>query len=374
MADNMPRWFNPDESESFGIGAAKGAVAETGDFLQAGIDAANKYHDWEIKYKDGVATVHHDMDMETNKEYMAEHQQLEAIKTSYNNEAARLEQREAYTRAHPIASLLSNVASAMAENPKNPGWVQSLGRFAAAENPTPDALARQRMGVQQGIAGILKEEAGLTGEMAAVGARKEAARERDLVHQETKEYHGILASEAQERIKNTEMTRGQSMIRTQSIPKDLAAAKRLFPHLDEDEVRSLQSGQEQNRAWLKEKSDAALQLSKAKMTFAASFKAVQGDKPMKPEDGIKLIASLTRTLSAMKQAREFKKMSIDSNPFMSADDKLKAAQELETDTDGISSMEDQLKQAQDIVKQRTAGKQAPAPAAGGGKAAPLWRP
>ena len=230
------------------------------------------------------------------------------------------------------------------------------------------------MQVQGGIAGILKEEAGLTGEMAAVGARKEAARERDLVHKETSDYHGILASEAQERIKNTEMTRGQGMIRTQSIPKDLAAAKRLFPHLDEDDVKSLQSGQEQNRAWLKEKSDAALQLSKAKMTFAASFKAVQGDKPMKPEDGIKLIASLTRTLSAMKQAREFKKLSIDSNPFMSADDKLKAAQELETDTDGISSMEDQLKQAQDIVKQRTSGSRAPAPAAGGGTAAPLWRP
>jgi hypothetical protein len=352
---------------------ARGALAETGDFIQAGLDDAKKFHDWEITHKGGVSTVTHTMDGETNKQYMAEHQQLEAIKTSYNEETSRLATREANLRAHPIAGLLANFASAFASNPKNPGWVQSLGKFAAAENPTPDALMRERMKIQGGIAGILKEEAGLTGEMAAVGARREAATERDLVHQETHDYHGILASEAQERIKNTEMTRGQSMIRTQSIPADLGQAMKLFPHLSREDVQSLQSSQAQNKAWLTEKNDAALELSKQKTRFAASFKAVQGDKPMKPEDGIKLIASLTRTLSAMKQAREFKKLSIDSNPFMSADDKLKAAQELETDTDGISAMEDQLKQAQDIVKQRTAGKQAPAPA-GGGTAAPLWRP
>jgi hypothetical protein len=353
------------------FGPARDAVAESADMLQAGVDDSKKYHNWNIEYKDGEATVTHEMDEETNKQYMAEHQQLEAIKTSYMEEAARLEQREATARAHPIAGILANVASAMAENRRNPGWVQSLGRFAAAENPTPDALARQRMGVQQGIAGLLREEAGLTGAMATVGARREAARERELVHQETKDYHGILASEAQERIKNTEMTRGQQMVRTQSIPADLGQAMKLFPHLSREDVQSLQSSQAQNKAWLAEKNDAALELAKQKTRFAASIKAVQGDKPMKPEDGIKLIASLTRTLSAMKQAREFKKMSIDSNPFMSADDKLKATQELETDTNEISSMEDQLRQAQDVVKQRTSGARTPA---AGGAAAPLWRP
>ena len=353
------------------FGPARDAVAESADMLQAGVDDAKKFHDWEIKYEDGVQTVTHKMDAETNKRYMAELQQLEAIRTSYNNEAARLEQREATARAHPIAGILANVASAMAENRRNPGWVQSLGRFAAAENPTPDALARQRMGVQQGIAGLLKEEAGITGAMATVGTRREAARERELVHQETKDYHGILASEASDRLVNTEMTRGQQMVRTQSIPADLGQAMKLFPHLSKEDVQSLQSSQAQNKAWLAEKNDAALELSRQKTRFAASIKAAQGDKPMKPEDGIKLIASLTRTLSAIKQAREFKRMSIDSNPFMSADDKLKATQELETDTDEISSMEDQLKQAQDVVKQRTSGARAPA---AGGAAAPLWRP
>ena len=158
------------------FGNATGAVGETGDMLAAGAADAQKRLDWRIENKGGEQTASLEMDMETFKQFQEERKQLEGIKASYNNEVARISQREEQTRAHPIASILANVAGAMAQNPKNPGWVQSLGKFASAENPTADALMREKMQVQGGIAGLLKEQAGITGEMAQVGARTSAAR------------------------------------------------------------------------------------------------------------------------------------------------------------------------------------------------------
>jgi len=153
------------------FGNATGAVGETGDMLAAGAADAKKYLNWTIEHKDGKQKAVYDMDMETSKEFQSQLKQLDAIKTSYNDEVNRISQKEAQTRAHPIASILANVASAFAQNPKNPGWVQSLGKFAAAENPTADALMREKMQVQGGIAGLLKEQAGITGAM--VGEQRE---------------------------------------------------------------------------------------------------------------------------------------------------------------------------------------------------------
>lgn len=163
---SRPDWFTP----------AAGAVGETGDMLTQGAADAQKHLDWTIEHKDGVQTASLEMDMETFKQFQQEREQLQKIKESYNNEAQRLEQREQQTRAHPIANLLSNVAGAMAQDPKMPGWVHALGKTSLQLNPTADALAERRMGVQGGIADILKQEAGLTGEMAAVGARTASAR------------------------------------------------------------------------------------------------------------------------------------------------------------------------------------------------------
>ena len=195
------------------FGNATGAVGETGDMLAAGAADAKKYLNWTIEHKDGKQKAVYDMDMETSKEFQSQLKQLDAIKTSYNDEVNRISQKEAQTRAHPIASILANVASAFAQNPKNPGWVQSLGKFASAENPTADALMREKMQVQGGIAGLLKEQAGITGEMAQVGARTAAMR---------------MGAQKETRLAINEVATHLTAIATKGNPIDPQLAKSMF--------------------------------------------------------------------------------------------------------------------------------------------------
>ena len=154
MSSNPPDWFTP--------------VEDSADMLQSGQDDAGKFLDYTIEHKDGVEKVALDLDMATFKQLLSERKQLDAIRQSYSNEAARLGGQEQQLRAHPIANILANVAGAMAETPKMPGWVQSLGKTARALNPTPDELMSRRFGMQEGIAGILSKEAGVTEKIGGV--------------------------------------------------------------------------------------------------------------------------------------------------------------------------------------------------------------
>ena len=83
------------------FGPARDAVGETGDMLQAGVDDSKKYMNSKISDVNGDRKVELEMDIETFKQFQEERKQLEAIKTSYNDEAARLATREAY---NPSAS------------------------------------------------------------------------------------------------------------------------------------------------------------------------------------------------------------------------------------------------------------------------------
>jgi hypothetical protein len=100
---------------------------------------------------------------------------LASILGSMQVESDRLKAREDAARANPIMNALTNIAAGLAQNdPTLPGWVRALGATSARLNPTPDALAHQRFGVMDAMAGVTEKSAGLalqSGQLRAQGQR-----------------------------------------------------------------------------------------------------------------------------------------------------------------------------------------------------------
>ncbi len=85
---------------------------------------------------------------------------------SFDNRIGELQQRESQVKGNPIMNVLTQLAGQMAQAKDMPGWVQGAGRASLALNPTADALAHERLGLQ-------KEQAGIAGMLAAAQDRQQ---------------------------------------------------------------------------------------------------------------------------------------------------------------------------------------------------------
>lgn len=89
-----------------------------------------------------------------------ERQMLHQILGSMQMESDRLKAREEQARANPIASVLTTIASNMAQaDPNLPGWVRGLGAASAQLNPLPDQLSAQRMALAERQAAVASRSA-----------------------------------------------------------------------------------------------------------------------------------------------------------------------------------------------------------------------
>lgn len=113
----------------------------------------------------------------------------EHIEASYAQEIAENKNREEQVRRNPLMNVLTQVSAQLAQGKRNPDWVQALGRASQALNPTADQLRQQRMGMEQGLLGVLSSEKGLMQEEIAMEreGRLEQKAQRDAVTTANKE-------------------------------------------------------------------------------------------------------------------------------------------------------------------------------------------
>jgi hypothetical protein len=111
---------------------------------------------------------------QANDALMQTLQTAQQVRSSYMQEMAQLKAREDYTRQHGLFNLLSNLAGNFAQAKEMPGWVNALGKTSTDLNPTPDALMRQRMALQPGLMGALREETAAAAQMADLSAQQQA--------------------------------------------------------------------------------------------------------------------------------------------------------------------------------------------------------
>jgi hypothetical protein len=96
----------------------------------------------------------------------------EHIEASYAQEIAENKNREDQVRRNPLMNVLTQVSAQLAQGKRNPDWVQALGRASQNLNPTADQLRQQRMGMEQGLLGVLSGEKGLMQEEIAAEREK----------------------------------------------------------------------------------------------------------------------------------------------------------------------------------------------------------
>ena len=105
---------------------------------------------------------------ETFEAYQRDRQELNQIRGSFAQEAARLQQQEEYQRQHPWAHLAAALGANLGQAKDMPGWVQGLAKTSAQLNPSADELRSRRMGV-------LGQEAQLAERSAAMESQIQGA-------------------------------------------------------------------------------------------------------------------------------------------------------------------------------------------------------
>jgi hypothetical protein len=100
---------------------------------------------------------------------------LHTVEAGQQQAIARIQQQESMLRQNPILNVLTQVAGQLGSQQNMPGWSQALGKASLALNPTAQQLQGREMEAQQGLAGTIKEEAGIATQMAGLGREERLA-------------------------------------------------------------------------------------------------------------------------------------------------------------------------------------------------------